>query len=96
MPMATSLAWQRVFSEPMRWSPEHSRNDPPATAGPVAATTTGTGKRRTRSISSMPPRSMANPAAASPEPKIARSNPALKTRLLPAMTTALTSSACSA
>jgi hypothetical protein len=57
---------------------------------------TGTGKLSRRIDSSNPPESMPSAAAASPELKTLRSKPALNTRELPAMTTALTSPSAAA
>ena len=93
MPIATSLAWHRELGEPTRWSPLSRRNDPIAMAGPVAAMMTGTGKVRSRMDSSKPPASIPSAAAASPELNTDRSNPALRTRELPASTMAFTSPA---
>ena len=92
MPMATSIAWHRVFGCPTRWSPDSNRNEPIAIAGPVAAMITGAGKVRHRTDSSKPPASMPSAAFASPDWNTARSKPPLNTRWLPASTTAFAES----
>ena len=88
MPMATSIAWQRDFGAPTRWSADSSRKDPIAIAGPVAAMITGTGNVSVRNESLKPPESMPSAAAGSPDWNTARSKPPLNTRELPASTTA--------
>ena len=72
----TSLAWQRDRGEPIRTSPDSSRNEPIAMAGPVAAMITGFGKVRQRAASSNPLVSM--PRAAFESSFSARSKASLR------------------